>query len=103
MKNNLLKRLAEKARNRMLGKNIYKNSESVCVRAIADEDADFNLRAREVFLKSEADSSYNPIKMLMDEKVLIKLDSRGREKYLLETIEKYLKAKLTFLRNGEFV
>lgn len=94
MKNNILKKLAEKAKNRLLGRNYSSN---VCVKVINGEEVDFNLKAREVFLKSEKDSSYNPIKMLMDENVLIKLDARGREKYLLDTVDKYLKAKESFM------
>ena len=96
MKNNYLKRLAEKAKNRLLGRNNF--STNACVKVINGEEAEFNMRAKEVFLKSEEDSSYNPIKMLMDENVLIKLDARGREKYLLDTVERYLRAKQSFNR-----
>lgn len=95
MKNNILKRLALKAKNRILGKNIY---DGACVKIVQNNETEFYQKAKEVFLKSEQNNLYNPIKMLMDKKVLIKLDARGREKYLLETVEKYLKARQQFSR-----
>ena len=55
------------------------------------------MKAKEVFIQSEKENSFNPINMLMDEKVLIKLDERGRERYLLETIDRYLKVKSSFI------
>ena len=39
------------------------------------------------------DAMTNPIKYLMDEHKLLKLDPKARERYLLETIEKYQQAK----------
>lgn len=35
----------------------------------------------------------NPLKRLMDENKLMNLDARGKERYLLETIEKYQEAR----------
>lgn len=102
MKNNLLKRLAQKAKDRMLGKEISNFDKGICIKVINGRDDDFYLKAREVFAKSESDKSFNPIKMLMDENVLIKLDARGREKYLLDTIDKYIKAKNEFMHKSQF-
>ena len=96
MKNNILKRMAERAKNRLLGRDNYPSQSSVCVKVIANEEVEFLERAKDVYLKSKENSTYNPIKMLMDENVLIKLDARGRERYLLETVDKYLKAKQSF-------
>lgn len=92
---NLLKKLAEKAKNRMLGKS--ENSKNIaCIKIIRVEEDEFNARAKDVIISSEKDQSFNPIKMLMDENVLMKLDERGREKYLLDTVDKFLKAKKLF-------
>jgi len=97
MKNNLLKRLAEKAKNRLLGKGDIPFDKRVCVKVVSNDESDFAMKAKEVFMQSEMENSFNPIKMLMDEKILIKLDERGRERYLLETIDRYLKAKSSFI------
>lgn len=92
---NLLKKLAEKAKNRMLGKS--ENSKNIaCIKIIRVEEDEFNARAKDVIISSEKDQSFNPIKMLMDENVLMKLDERCREKYLLDTVDKYLRAKKLF-------
>ena len=92
---NLLKKLAEKAKNRMLGKS--ENSKNIaCIKIIRVEEDEFNARAKDVIISSEKDQSFNPIKMLMDENALMKLDERGREKYLLDTVVKYLRAKKLF-------
>ena len=101
MKNSMIKKLAEKAKNRLLRKGISDNNDRVCVRVISDEDLEFASRAREVFIKSENQNLCNPIKMLIDEKVLMQLDERGRERYLLQTVDKYLKAKKLWLNNQE--
>lgn len=97
MKNNIIKKLAEKAKNKLLGKSVTSFKQGVCVKVINCEDEEFVTKAKEVFRLSEENLSYNPIKMLMDENVLIKLDSNARERYLLDTIDKYLKAKNSFL------
>lgn len=91
MKTNMLKMLALKAKNRMMNKNTgdaYFNSK---IKIINVRDDDFVDKVRGV-LENEK-KSINPLKYLMDEKVLFKLDGRAREKYLLEITEKYLKAK----------
>ena len=39
------------------------------------------------------DEIFNPMHFLMDEKVMKNLDSEQRERYLLSTIDKYMKYK----------
>ena len=96
MKSDLLKSLAMKAKNRMihnssLGKACGYGDEPVdCkIRIIDDADNEFIEKVR--FLVNGSENVGNPIKLLMSEEKLISMDARGKEKYLLETIEKYLK------------
>lgn len=100
MKNNLLKILAKKAKERLLGKPICNCESNVCIKVFNAEDEDFDSKVKFLFSKKE-DASFNPMKILMDEKVLISLDERGREKYLLDTMDRYLKACQKFERECE--
>ncbi len=87
MKNNrILKRLAMKAKNRFLS-----NSPSpVCEYKIIDlHEEEFVDKVRSL-LKTEC--LINPIDSLMEKSVLKGLDEIGKEKYLLETVDRYLKA-----------
>ena len=89
MKGNMLKELAMRAKNRMMNKS--GNSYDARIRVIANDDSEFTERVRKI-LEDEEDSR-NPLKILMDEKKINKLDEFGKERYLLETMDKYLKAK----------
>ena len=89
MKSNMLKVLAMKAKNRMMNRNVETIDSRIKIINVCDDD--FVQKVRSV-LENER-KSLNPLKYLMDEKVLLKLDDRGREKYLLDITEKYLKAK----------
>ena len=90
MKNNTLKMLAMRAKNRMMNRGGLAPADSR-VKIIENKDSDFIERVRGVLENDK--KSINPLKYLMDEKQLMKLDSMSREKYLLEVTEKYLKAK----------
>ena len=91
MKNNMLKMLALKAKNRMINKGDFDARYDSRIKIISNEDHEFVEKVREV-LDNEC-KSMNPFKYLMDDKRLMKLDSIGKERYLLEITEKYLKAK----------
>ncbi len=91
MKNDLLKTLAMKAKNRMINKNLRNSYANSSVKIIDSYDKNFYDKVREIMTQDE--DIFNPLKRLMDEDKLMNLDSRGRERYLLETIEKYQKAR----------
>ncbi len=84
---NMLKVLAMRAKNRMINKNGY----DARIKIVSNDDSEFVERVRELLNTQE--DVLNPIARLMEDKVLTKLDEKGKEKYLLEVAEKYLKAK----------
>ena len=96
MKNKVLKNLAMNARNRLINRtnenaklkqktSVY--SPNVKFRIISNEDSEFLARANSL---SEEDLFY-PLKKLIDESYFSTLDAKGKERYLLETIDKYAK------------
>ena len=87
MKNDLLKMLATKAKNRMINKNLRTTYSNIDVKIINKQDDNFYNKVKEIM--NEDTYVCNPLKRLMDEDKLMKMDARGRERYLLETIEKY--------------
>lgn len=87
MKKDILKHLAMRAKSRMLNKNLRDTYSNVNVKIIKKEDEKFDQKVRDLLEKGE--DIFNPIKQLMDEKKLLTLDERGRERYLFETIERY--------------
>ena len=88
MKNDILKTLAMKAKNRMINKELRSNTN---VRVIDHHDEGFYNKVKEL-MTNDIDIC-NPLKRLMDENKLMNLDARGKERYLLETIEKYQEAR----------
>lgn len=90
MKSNssMLKILAMRAKNRMINKNGIAEAK---IKIISSDEGEFVEKVRNIL--NSHDNITNPIGQLMEEKVLFRLDERGREKYLLETVEKYLRAK----------
>ena len=91
MKNDILKTLAMKAKNRMINKNLRNTYSNSSVKIIDNYDKGFYNKVKEIMV--EDTDICNPLKRLMDEDKLMKLDARGKERYLLETIEKYQQAK----------
>jgi len=91
MKNNMLKVLAMRAKNRMMNKGCGETLCDARIKIINNDDAEFVDRVRK--LLEEDGFTANPLKQLMDEKRVNKLDELRKERYLLETMEKYLKAK----------
>ena len=97
MKNQVLKKLAMNARNRLINRNadgghlkqkqnaVY--SPNVRFRIISNEDSDFLARANSL----SQEDMYNPLKKLIDAALFDKLDAKGKERYLLDTIDKYAK------------
>lgn len=91
MKTNMLKILAMKAKNRMMNRGSFEACYDSRIKIINNEEDDFIEKVRGVL--SNDKKSLNPLKYLMDEKRLMKLDGMSRERYLLEITEKYLRAK----------
>lgn len=87
MKNDILKTLAMRAKNRMINKNLRKTYSNADIKIIPHDDEKFNQKVRDL-IESGIDI-HNPIKQLMDDNKFMKLDERGRERYLFETIERY--------------
>lgn len=91
MKRDILKTLAMKAKNRMINKNLRDTYANTTIKIIDSYDQSFYNKVKEIMI--EDNDICNPLKRLMDEDKLMKLDARGKERYLLETIEKYQQAK----------
>ncbi len=91
MKSDLLKALALKAKNRLINKNNKNRQDMATVKVIDENDQVFYQKVKNL-LNSDT-YSLNPMKFLMDENKLMKLDSLGKEKYLFETIDKYNRIK----------
>ena len=87
MKNDILKTLAMRAKNRMINKTLRDTYSNANVKIISKNDEKFDQKVRELVRSGQ--DIHNPIKKLMDETKFMNLDERGRERYLFETIEKY--------------
>ena len=91
MKNNdILKNFALRAKNKLLGKDT-KNSINMKVKTISFKDDAFKEKVE--YLMDRENEIFNPMHFLMDDKLLKTLDSEQKERYLLETIDKYLRFK----------
>ncbi|MBO5022258.1 MAG: hypothetical protein J6C53_02130 [Clostridia bacterium] len=91
MKSDALKTLALRAKNRLLNKGLRDTYSNANIKIINNKDEEFVDKVRQVLDKEDAMT--NPLKYLMDESRLLKLDPMARERYLLETIERYQSAK----------
>ena len=91
MRSDMLKALAMKAKNRMINKNLRNTYSNIDVKIINNNDEEFYNKVKEIM--DEEDYVWNPLKRLMDDDKMMRMDPRGRERYLLETIEKYQEAR----------
>lgn len=92
-----IKQLAQSARNRMMNRNCVTTSmpaktSGIKFKVISRSDTNFAERAKEVI---DSDS-LSPIKELMDMKYYLSLSESGKQKYLLDTIEKFVRYKEKF-------
>jgi len=93
MKNRTLKNLAANAKNRLIQKSgnlvspISKNN--ITYKLILNEDEAFFEKVK-ILLEN---NSISPMKELMDKKKYDNLDELGKQKYLLDTIEKFQEIK----------
>jgi len=91
MKSDALKNLAMRAKNRLLNKNLRNTYSNAEIKIIDNRDENFYQKVKEVI--SSEETIYNPLKYLMEDSKLLTLDAQGRERYLLQTIQKYKQAK----------
>ena len=91
MKSDALKNLAMRAKNRLLNKNLRNTYSNAEIKIIDNNDEEFYSKVKQVI--STEHMACSPMKYLMDDSKLLTLDSQGRERYLLQTIQKYKQAK----------
>ena len=96
MRNDILKILANRAKNRLMNKSLRETYSNASIKIINNNDDKFYNKVKEML--TEDKNITNPIKRLMDESKLIKMNSLQREKYLFETIVKYNSARERFLK-----
>ena len=96
MRNDILKIMANRAKNRLMNKSLKDTYPNVSIKIISNNDDKFYNKVKEMLNKNK--NVTNPIKLLMDENKLIKMNSLQREKYLFETINKYLSARERFFK-----
>ena len=96
MRNDILKILANRAKNRLMIKSLRDTYSNASIKIINNNDDKFYNKVKEML--TEDKNITNPIKRLMDESKLIKMNSLQREKYLFETIVKYNSARERFLK-----
>ena len=87
MRNDMLKTLAMRAKNRLINKSLRNTYSNVDIKIINDNDENFYNKVKDIV--NEKEFVYNPIKRLMDNDRMMRMSPRERERYLLETIEKY--------------
>ncbi len=91
MKNNdILKNFALRAKNKLLGKD-NKDVVPAKIKTISFKDEAFKEKVE--YLMDNEDEIFNPMHFLMDEKLMKTLDSEQKERYLLSTIDKYMRFK----------
>ena len=99
MKSDVLKTIAQKAKRRLVGKEQTVNAK---IKVISNEDEDFKSKVE--FLLSQESIVTNPVHYLIDDKILNNMAESQREKYLLDTLDKYisLRNKLTAISYNEY-
>lgn len=92
MRNDILKQLALKAKNRLIHNTDDKQEEKdLRIKVISSNDDIFYNKVKHI-LEDNIDT-INPIKTLMDESLMSNMSNVEKEKYLLETVEKYQRIK----------
>ena len=93
MRNRTLKNLAVFAKNRLIQKSgtvlSPASADNVTFKLILSEDADFFEKVKTILERN----SISPIRELMDKGKYDSLDEFGKQKYLLDTIEKFREMK----------
>ena len=84
MKSDVLKIIAQKAKRRLIGKE---NVVSAKIKVISIEDEDFKTKVE--YLLSQESVVSNPVHYLIDDRILNSMAENQKEKYLLDTLDKY--------------
>jgi len=79
-----LKSFALKAKRRLVGKE---NNITAKIKVISNEDVEFKNKVE--YILSQDDVITNPVQYLMDERVMKNMDENEKERYLLNTLDKY--------------
>lgn len=88
MYSDVLKNFAQKAKRRLVGKEKVTNAK---IKVISNEDEDFKSKVE--FLLSQEDLVTNPVHYLIDDKILKNMEENEKERYLLNTLDKYIALK----------
>ena len=93
MKNDVLKALALRAKNRLIqkGNPESERTKDYRIKIIKSGDEVFYDKVKALLERDE--DVLNPIKELMDEKIYSSMTLMQKERYLLQTVEKYQKVK----------
>ena len=95
MKNDVLKTLALRAKNRLIHKNdptsAYLGAADMRIKIIKSGDEVFYDKVKALLERDE--DITNPLKELMDESLLSTMTTGQRERYLFQTIDKYQKLR----------
>lgn len=93
MKNDILKALALRAKNRLIQKGNPESEKTrdYRIKIIKSGDEVFYDKVKALLERDE--DVLNPIKELMDEKIYSSMTLMQKERYLLQTVEKYQKFK----------
>ena len=88
--NDILKNFALRAKKKLLGKDT-KEKVNAKIKVISIEDEAFKEKVE--YLMSKDEEIFNPIHILMDDKIMKNLDGAEKERYLFTTIDKYNRFK----------
>lgn len=79
-----LKTFAQKAKRRLVGREVVIPAK---IKLISNEDEEFRSKVENLLSQEEVVS--NPVHFLMDDKLFKVLDGEAKERYLLNTLDKY--------------
>ena len=82
--NDVLKNIAQRAKRRLIGKENVVNAK---IKVISNEDEDFKSKVE--FLLAQDEVVSNPVQYLIDNKAMKGMSSEAKERYLLNTLDKY--------------
>lgn len=86
--NDVLKNFAQRAKRRLVGRD---NVPQAKIKVIENDDEDFKSKVENLLSSEEVIT--NPIQYLIDEKIFKNLEDSAKERYLLNTLDKYMQFK----------
>lgn len=97
MYSDVLKNFAQKAKRRLVGKEKVASAK---IKVISNEDEDFKSKVE--FLLSQEGVVTNPVHYLIDDKIMKNMHEQERERYLLNTLDKYMALKKQFENSANY-